>query len=87
VNDRFIKSFTFIHKYTTIKLLKIYYCKKINELKSCYEIIKIAKHTLEKEASSIKGQLNFINDDFIYTIQHILGNTINLLFFLKMKMR
>ena len=46
--------------------------KIINDLSSAEEIKKIAKQTLEIEASSISGLLNFINDDFVNSIQLIL---------------
>ncbi len=41
-------------------------------MKSAEEIIKIAKQTIEIEAASISSLLNYIDDDFVKTIQLIL---------------
>lgn len=43
-------------------------------MSSTKEIIQIAKQTLEIEANSIKGLINFINDDFVNTIELILAS-------------
>jgi arabinose-5-phosphate isomerase len=49
-------------------------CKKIIELNSAEEIIKIARQTIEIEASSIKGLLDYIDDDFVKSVQLILNS-------------